>query len=179
VSNKISERVSALRERANVFNSVMFDLQKMGPALRGDKNALAEWRQLMLDGNSIRAAIQTSGKMIDGASKWVSQTFQRKALDAIPFAADVVHTATNGSIGAIDHFLDRAKKAAQKFAPLALEFSKLDKKEQARLAALPVEKAKQSAAPALVLIAILGGLVFFSKKFGGDIPEVFEHDDDD
>lgn len=149
----------------------------MGPALRADKIAFGEWRQLMLDGNAIRAAIQTSAKMVDGASKWVSRTFQRKALDAIPFAADVVTATTNGSISAIDNFMDRAENATLKFTPLFERFLKLDEKEKQRLSALPLEEVKKSAVPAVILIALLGGLVFFASKFGGEIePEIFDYD---
>jgi hypothetical protein len=183
VSEKIARRVSVLRERAQVFNAVMADLQRMGPALRSDRVAHNEWRQLILDGNAIRAAIQTSGKMIDGAAKWVAKTFQRKALDAIPFAADVVHATTDGSVSAIDHFIDRAKKAIVKFRPLFESFSGLDEKERQRLAALPVEQVKKSAVPALLLIAILGSVAYWAaggnlklRRDRDDDPDIFDYD---
>ena len=176
MTDRIKKRVADLRERAGEFNSLMAQLQKMRPALHSDKSALDQWRQLMLDGNAIRAAIKTSARMIDGANKWVGRAFQRKALDAIPFAADVVHSATNGSISAIEHFIERAQKAIQKFTPLFEQFLKLGKKEQAKLAALPVETAKQGVAPALILIAVLGGLVFLANRFGDQKPEFFDYD---
>lgn len=179
MSHKVEQRVSDLRERAAEFSNIMQQLHAVGPAVRSDKHARAEWQQLMLDGNAIKAAIMTSGRMIDGASKWVAKTFQRQALDAIPFAADVVHSATNGSISAIDHFLDRARVALEKFRPLRIAFEKLDKKEQQRLSAVEIETPKKSCVPGLLLIAILGGVVWWSQREPDCEPELAIFDMDD
>lgn len=150
----------------------------MAPALKGDKAAFAEWQQLMLDGNAIRAAIQTAGKMFDGANRWIARTFRKQALDSIPFAADVVRAAATGSSNAIDNYLDRAERAAKKFAPLVADFEKLDEKEKQRLAEAPDAPVKnQSAAPALILIAILGGVVLFGDRiFPEQEPEYIDHE---
>lgn len=184
MANRLGERVNDLRNRAGMFNEVLRRLHEMGPALRSDKHARAEWQQLMLDGRAMKAAIQTSGKMIDGANKWVARTFQRKALDSIPFAADVVETATNGSISAIDHYIERAQNAIRKFAPIYESFLKLDKKEQDRLAATPDDPdlpKKQGTATSLILIAILGGLVWWGCRTqrgntDEDLMSMFDHD---
>ena len=175
MATDLDKRIAELRTRADAFNSVMRELSQMGPALRSDKKAFAEWQQIMLDGGAIRAAIETSGKMIDGAAKWVSRTFQRDALDAIPFAADVVQATTNGSISAIDNFIDRARKTADKFRPAFQSFLKLDKKEQQRIGALPVPNRKTGTFPALLLVAVLGGLIYFAKRFDSEA-EIFDYD---
>ena len=167
-----------LRERAQRFDAIVTRLRAMAPALKTDKAAFAEWQQLMLDGNAIRAAIQTAARMIDGANRWVARTFRKKALDAIPFAADVARAAATGSSNAIDNWLDRAEKAARKFAPIVTDYEKLDDKEKQRLSEaenLPEKKA--SAAPALVLIAILGGVVLFGDKLlGENEPEYIDYE---
>lgn len=177
----VNADVQELRERAQRFDAVVTRLRSMGPALRADKAAHAEWQQLMLDGNAIRAAIQTAAKMLDGANKWVSRTFRKQALDSIPFAADVVRATATGSINAIDGYLDRAEKAARKFVPLVQDFEKLNDKEKQRLSESPsvadASAKKQSAAPALILIAILGGVVLFGDKlFQEQEPEYIDHE---
>lgn len=167
----LEQKLTLLKQRGAEFQDTMRDLLAVRDAVKQDPKAFAEWQKLILDGNGIRSAIETAGRMIDGARRWTSRVFQVDAVSKIPFASDVVVMTTGGAISAIEHFIDRVHALSPKFLELQAKFKKLPEAEQKKLGEMPAPVKSQSIWPALILVGVLGGLVLFGDKFTGEFDD--------
>lgn len=175
--DELQETVEQLRAQAQVFNAALAQLESSAPAIRQNAQALAHWKQLVSDGRSIRTAIQTTARMLDGARKWVARTFQTDALESIPFASDVVVHTAKGSLSSIQNWLDRANAFLPTVRQLIAKFSALPEEERTKLAALPADQPQQKIWPAIALLGVFGVLIWAFGNAG--MPEFMKGDDDE
>jgi uncharacterized protein YigA (DUF484 family) len=170
--SELVQKVAQLRERAQAFNAVMDDLERVAHAVKQNPQAFNAWQKLVVDGRSIRAAIETATRLIDGSRKWTARYLQQDAAAVIPFADDVISATTGGAITAIDTFIERATLVLPGFEKLNKQLGELPEEERKAIEARAIPQTKQSIVPAMLLIAALGGLVLFGDRladsFGGD-----------
>lgn len=174
--DELADVIEQLRAQSKVFDGALLQLERSAAAVRQDAKARAYWERLVADGRSIRVAVQTAGRMIDGARKWVNRTFQTEALDAIPFANDVVITTTRGALSSVNHWLERANKFLPHVARLQDKLAELPEDERAKLAEAPATPAPVNSKAALLLLAILGGVIWISRS--GAMPHFLSGGDD-
>lgn len=167
--NDLDQQIAALRTRAQAFREAMSELASLRIAVRQDRRAAERWRELVTNGNAIRAAVETATKMLDGGRKWAARYLHTDALETVPFAANVVSATARGAAGAIDEWLDRAKIELPQFRALAKSLGELPESERKTLEQQQdASGARQSIVPALLLIGALGALAYFGGSFTDD-----------
>jgi len=160
-----SGEVERLREAGAEFSRAMNSLLSFRTAAKLDPRARAALAQLLNEGASIKSAIRAATQMIDGAKRWIGRTFQTDALETIPFAPEIVATTAASAVAAIEHFLDKARAIIPHLEALQKKFTELPEEKRTQLAALETEAPKANMTPALILLAVLGGLIFFCRDW--------------
>lgn len=175
--DELESVVQELRARAQVFDGALASLEQAAPAIRQDSAAFEHWRKLVADGRSIRTAIQTAARMLDGARRWVANTFQTDALQAIPFASDVVIHTAKGALSSITQWLDRANQFLPAAQSLQTKFAALPEEKRKELTALPAEANKTQVWPAVMLLGAFAAAIWAFSNAG--VPAFMESEDDD
>jgi hypothetical protein len=161
---KESGEVEQLREAGAEFSRAMNQLLSFRTVAKLDPRARAALAQLLNEGASIKSAIRAATQMIDGAKRWIGRTFQTDVMESIPFAPEIVSTTAASAVAAIEHFLDRARAILPHLVLLQKKFNELPEEKRTQLAAVETEAPKANITPALVLLAILGGLIFLYNR---------------
>lgn len=163
------ERIERLRERGRDFAQAVTQLESYRASARLDPKAASVLGKLLHEAQGIRAAVRAATQTLDGAKRWVSRTFQTDAMEAVPFAPEIVANTAAGATAMIEHFLDKIAPGIPVFERLKVKYEAMNEKERAglgELAALPVAGAV-AIKPALILLAVLAGIIWWgNRNFG-------------
>lgn len=167
-------RVAKLRDMGPVFEATMRELAAAIPAVRGHARASADLRALLNEGQGIRAGIRHVAKLVDAANRWIGKTFQTDAMESIPFAPEIVSTTAAASMSAIEHFQDRARAFLSAAQPAIAAFAQKVASdaggvhEAAQETVTPEVPRKVSPWPAIALLAVLGGAIYWFHHSTGE-----------
>jgi len=164
VATQFDTQVTRLREAGAEFSGVMNRLLDLRASAKLDPPIASALLRLLNEGASIKQAVRTTTQMIDGAKRWFGRTFQADAMETIPFAPEVVATASASSVAAIEHFLDKARALMPKLEKLRERFEVLPEEKRTALAGMNAAPPVPDVKPALILLAILGGLIWWINQ---------------
>lgn len=106
------DSVTRLRDTAAEFSRMRGALQQAGELAVVNASPLARYRLDVLDkrATTIQGAIESVGKMVDGARHWFSDTFGTDVETEVPIANPVIESTIQTSIAGMNYFLKDARE---------------------------------------------------------------------